>query len=596
MKRLNSLACVLALALSAAPATAAPLPGTATALEQVPADAPMVIHLRGIEGVKGRFLTFIENALPEQAPAARKALDDLIKEGLEGRKLAGLKKDGPVFAVFTEMPGPTPQPKMAFVWAVDDYKAFRDGILTEEERKGLTADGGIEKTTLHDEPVFFVERKGFAVMTPSKEVAQLYTKKWKGLDGKISKTQASKLLESDLGLYLSMDVFNKQYAEQIKQARKEVEEGLKNLEEGIGKAEKNFLQLAKNAVGPVFQAVEDSRGLLVTVEFRPEGVAFHAETEVRPGSATAKLLADFKPTAFKSLGDLPAEHTYYIGMQTSKEMFRALGPLMFGALPEPDSAEAKAATEAVKQMAAAGPGVRVEAVDLPPRGLQVWQFADPGKAVAAQLHLLKSLKAGSTIQTAVLKKAPDVKEGAEKYAGFTFHHVTLSWDLEKMAAQSSGGAPLPEETRKQLADAMKKVMGEESRVWFGSNGKTYLQVTARDWEAAKKVIDSRGKGGVAATKAFQKARKEMPAEATVLALVDVVRYLGAVSEVIKPLLGGVLPLPPGVPAVEKAQPSYVGASATLQRRGGSFDAVITASAVQEFYKAVVKPLMGGAGA
>ena len=40
-------------------------------------------------------------------------VDEGFKEGLEGRKLAGLPKDGPIFVVFTEMPKPSAEPPSA---------------------------------------------------------------------------------------------------------------------------------------------------------------------------------------------------------------------------------------------------------------------------------------------------------------------------------------------------------------------------------------------------------------------------------------------------------------------------------------------------
>ena len=42
---------------------------------------------------------------------------------------------------------------------------------------------------------------------------------------------------------------------------------------------------------------------------------------------------------------------------------------------------------------------------------------------------------------------------------------------------------------KQMADAMKKMMGEGVNSWFGSDGKVYVQVTAKDWEAARRQLD-----------------------------------------------------------------------------------------------------------
>src|SRR4051794_2974726 len=200
---------LLAFALAGTPARTAPVPAPAEArgLDQVPATAPLVVYVRGVEGVRDRLLALLEAALPDVAPQAKQRLQEAWKRGLEGRKLRGLAKDGPVFLAFTEMPKPGEQPQVAVIAAVTSYQEFRDNVLKEDERKGLKDNGrGVERTTLaNGESIFFVDRKGFAVVTPAEEVANALAGKQPGLDGKVSKAQAARLLRGDLGLYLSMD-------------------------------------------------------------------------------------------------------------------------------------------------------------------------------------------------------------------------------------------------------------------------------------------------------------------------------------------------------------------------------------------------------
>jgi hypothetical protein len=52
-------------------------------------------------------------------------------------------------------------------------------------------------------------------------------------------------------------------------------------------------------------------------------------------------------------------------------------------------------------------------------------------------------------------------------------------------------------------------------------------------------------------------------------------------------------LPPGWPNKPgKGTKAYVGSAVTLQPQRGGFDLFITAAAAQEFYKAVIQPLVG----
>ncbi len=142
---------------------------------------------------------------------------------------------------------------------------------------------------------------------------------------------------------------------------------------------------------------------------------------------------------------------------------------------------------------------------------------------------------------------------------------------------------------------MKALLGEKLTLFFGTDGKVYLQVTAKDWTTAKKMLDRYFKGkGAGEQAAFRDVRKELPAEASLIGLVDAVQYVGAVVDVVKPLFAGLFPLPPGFPAKPaKESPSYVGAAVGLQPERGSLDVFISAGAVHEAFLAFVKPLLPG---
>src|SRR5262249_5741996 len=113
---------------------AAPAPDGGSALAQVPADAPIVVYLHGLERTQDRLGELLKNALPDLGPKAVEQLCQKIEAGLMGRQLKGLPKDGAVFAVLPEVPTPGQQPpKMALLLAVERYTQFRDSVLQEDE-------------------------------------------------------------------------------------------------------------------------------------------------------------------------------------------------------------------------------------------------------------------------------------------------------------------------------------------------------------------------------------------------------------------------------------------------------------------------------
>src|SRR5437868_3334075 len=266
-------AALLGLLLAAPAARPAPVPGERGGLDQVPATAPLVIHVRGAEGTKDRITALVKNALPELAPHVENQLQAWWKDGIDGRKLRGLAKDGPIFVAFTEMPKPgAERPPMAVIAAVTSYTEFRDGFLKEDERKGLKEVAkGIEMAAEPNgrDNIYFVNKKDYVVLTPTEEIAKAFVKKQAGLDGRLSKELAGKLLAADVGVYLAMDAFNKDYADQIKQAKEAIDGVRTQAEENVGKSQKSSIDLARKALGPIFQAVQDSQGIRVTREFRP---------------------------------------------------------------------------------------------------------------------------------------------------------------------------------------------------------------------------------------------------------------------------------------------------------------------------------------
>jgi hypothetical protein len=572
-------------------ARSAPAPVERSGLDQVPASAPIVVHVRGVQGVRDRLVAMMENALPQVLKKFQPQMDEFLKNGAAGRKLRGLAKDGPLFVVFTELPKPGEEPKVAVIVAVTNYKEFRDNLLTDEERKDIKTNGNIEKVSIDNKPAYFVDRKTYAILSPNEDVATELAKKQAGLDGKLSKELAGKLMAADLSVYISMDTLNRQYAEQMKQARQGLEQLIDLGAAQAGKSEKGVIELAKNAIGPIFQTVEDSQGLLVTIEFRPGGLAFHAQSELRADTPTARTLQEAKPTAFAELARMPDGRTYYTGIKASSALYKSLGALMYGIIQDKDSKDAREVTAAIEALVKAGPGVQLDATSLPPAGLRVSRFEEPAKAVAAQLKLIEAMSAGGTIQSGTLKEKPAIKKAAEKYGDFELHSVELVWDLDKMADAASAGQG--EEAKKKIAEGMKKLMGEKMHFWFGTDGKVVVQVSAADWATARKILDQyfKSSGTVGDVPAFREVRKEMPAEATVLGVIDAVQYMGSVAELLKPTFGALIPPNwPNLPG--KGAPTFVGVSVTLRPQRGSFDTFISAAAAQEFYKAFLKPILG----
>jgi hypothetical protein len=602
MRRLMVLT-ALALLVAVAPLAAAPLPAGKTALAQVPASAPMVVQLRGIEGTADRLIAYLKNALPEQALL----IAPLIKtftEGVGERKLAGLAKDGPHLAAFLEMPkeGMEGLPKVAIILSTTDNKEFLDGVLKDSEKKALKKEeGGYKSTVIEDngDPMFIVERQGYVILTPRKEVAKEMVTKGVGLDTRMSDELMEKFLALDLGLYVGMDVLNKDYAEQIKQAKKLALDELKAGAVG-GAIEKAQMELITTAVGAGFQAVEDSKGIIAGLEFRPTAINLHAETEVRPGTATSKTLGELKVSKFENLAKMPAGSLFFLAGEMNAPILNAFKSVLYGQGIDPESKEGKAVAAAAEALVKARPTTLVQSASVPTSGISVWSAEDPKALVAAQLKLIEAMGDGKVFGGVPLKEKPTIKANAQKYRDINFTQIKLTIDPEKISGQLNDdqlALIFGAEATKKVAEELKKLLSEPMEVYLGIDGQQMVQVTARNWATAEKMLAGyyEGKGTIRFLDGYSQIRKDLPPAGNLLVLVDLPAYLEVVFNVFKPALEARLPaaLPPKYPApAPQGSAGYVGFALTLNKDRASADLVISAESVLVTYKRFGAPFLG----
>jgi hypothetical protein len=576
---------------SARPIAAGPAEDAASPLAQVPAKAPIVIHIRGVEQTKDRLIAMIKEALPDLGGKAEEKINSHIKELLEGRSLKGMAKNGPAFFVFNELPKNNEdeqeyKKKVAFLVRVTKYAEFRDGLLTEDERKELKKENGYEKTKFNGDDVYFVNRGEWTVVAPSKESAKaLANKPPQGLDGKLAKDLAAKLLDSDAAVYVDMAAVRAQFGDQIADAKKDLEDHIGGAD-NIPGLQKSQSELVKKLIPPLFQAFEDSQAVVFACDFRKPGLAIHAQGSVGAGTKTNQMLKGMKPSAFDELGRMPAGMMSYSAIQLHDGWAKDLSGYLFGAQGGDDEKENKKLKAAIDELISAKPRSRLDATSLPLKTFQVWTFDDPAKAVAAQLKVVRALEVGDTFQVAPIKD-PKVKENAEKHGNFTFHSYSATWDFEKMVENMGDAGGLPG-MKEAMPNFMKKLVGSDLHVWFGTDGKSVIQASGKDFKDVQAQLDrfTKGQKTIGEETAYKEARKHMPKEATFLTLVDFPAYLRGMMDGFQALAP--IPLPLG--AAGKSKTTFLGMAVTAKPERGSFDLWIPGATAQEIYK-MVEPLI-----
>jgi hypothetical protein len=563
-------------------------------LAQLPADTPVVVSVHGLQGTKERLAAMIKKALPDQGAAAVAKMDEALDKVLEGRKLDGLDPQGPIFVVLTSLPrAGGGQPPVAVVAKVTNYKTFRDGFLKEDERKNLKKEkAGYETTTIDGKEHFLIHRKGYVIVAGDKEVAdQFLGKQGTGLDGKLSKQVAARLLESDVALYVDMAAINKEYGESLQGFRQIVPFLLDQAADNAqGQLDKTTVKFMKGFLEGFFQAVADSRHVLLSVSFRPEGLALHVGVGIGKDSSTNKFLKEAKLAPLTGLAALPSGFLGYTALELGPETLKALQPAMLGVLGSSEGAHEKALEKAMDQLVAAGPGPQLIAQGLGGKGFQVMHYADPAKAAAAQLKVCQALRDVKKFATIALKEKPVIRPNAETYRGAKFHYFSVKWDFEEQLKNLPAGA-------EKMAEAMKKLSGDGANIWFGPLDGTVVQVTARDWKAAEKLLgeylDKKATVGDK-HKHFNETRARLPEKTTLVSLISVPRAIAAVTEyagVALQALGGAA-LPPLPPA--KGPEPFLGVSVSLRSGHAALDVWVPGETAREVVR-VVEAVKGALG-
>lgn len=580
--------------------SAAPVPSTDLGnLKAVPADAAAFVSLRGIEGVKDRLFGMLQNALPEYAFLAKTIVDGAIANGLDGRKIDGLAKNGPIFIATPDFKEMTEEnTNVVIIAAITDYSKFRDGLLKADERKAVKKDGKFDVVTVqvndNKRTYYMAEKAGFAVLAQTKELANWVLNSKESMDGKITPALGSRVVNSDISVFVNLDQGLKTFADQLKEAETSLNDFLKNAAEALPKEQKASFDILQKMVGPGFQALRDSKATVLGISFQPQGALVRFELEARNGSQTAKFFNGVGSSTLESMGNHTAGQTVYTGFVGSDMLMKLTETFSRGlAGNEGKEEDAKKLTAALEALSKAGPGENNASIDFPMAGLTIQAYKDPKAAMEATTKNLDFLNGGSVYGNGMIKDKVKLTPDAVTHDGIKFTKAEFAWDFEKMFNQ---GQELPDEIKKQVQNAMKELMGEKVEIYVGiSKNNDLISLTAPNWNKAKMIYDSykAGKDKLSANENFQAVRKGMAERQSLLSVIDPVRYAGKVIDVMKGAFAGMIPFPPGFPAnVDKAKPTYIGTGVTMEQNSMALEFYLSSASIQEIHKAFIKPFLG----
>ena len=579
---------LVALAALAAAGPAAAQPGGKNVTLPYPAKAPLVVAVNGWQKTTDR-LTKMTEALP--AAEAKKVRDSLelgLDKAFEGRKTDALPGDRRVYAVVHDFAKlGNEEPAFAVLLPVTNYAEFKRTFLTAAERGTVAKAGrGVESVEAafggQEKKLFLTDLKDYVAVSPSEEVAASYVGQYtKAQSGSMGPDLSTAFLAADAAVFLNMDVINDLYGEQIRQVKGLIDFALQQAEMGgmLPGLDRKQIELVKTMFTGLIQGVEDAQGLLLAVEFRPEGLQFGVRTRFATDTPTAAALANEAASPLADIGKLPRGQAVYGGAKFGKKVndtFRGFTQ-QFSAPDGQEGTDAKI-TKPLDQLSAAGPGTEVSASTGADAGLTVTQYKAAKQAAAALVGVYQAVPAGGKIMGVVTKEKTRVTGDAQTHRGFTFSEVRLAFDFEKTVEA------LPEQVRESTLANMKRMAKERMTYWIGSDGKSVATLTAADWAAASKLFDEYldGTAGVGSEAGFRAARSNLPTTASAVYLAETGQLLTTLVDQAKaataaipggggPQLGKLQPV--------QGEPTYVGFALTLKPQTAGVDVFVPGTAM-----------------
>ncbi|HEV3144236.1 MAG TPA: hypothetical protein VGZ47_10155 [Gemmataceae bacterium] len=565
-------------------------------LSPIPAKCPLLIHLHGWDRSMDRMKATVKSGLPDFAPMITSGIENSLTGLLQGRELKGLAKDGPVFVVFTELPNPENEvPEFAVVARVTNYVQFRDNLLKDEEKSELKAEkDGVESTKVNGTKVYFLSRDDFAIFSPSeKAIKVLVDKKTESMAGKLDKAAEREVLDPDFSLLLDVRAVRKMYGDKINDAKAFLDQALQQAQ-NFGGIEKEQLEAVKKLFEGAFQMVDDADSLLVSADFRPEGLMLHFHSHFGEKTKVNDFLKTIQAAPLAGVDKLPIGQLSYTGSTGNFSLLQGAGNTFLGlGGGSSDSKENKAYQEAVEALAKLKAESTSSSSDYPAAGLQVTEYSDPAKAVYLTLKMFEAMPENAAFAGVAIKGKPKIQKDAKKVGDLSLHSVEVTLDLDKMVER------FPEEIRDAMKESFKKLVGSEMRFWVGNSGKVFIQLTGKDWESANKMLDTYLSGNkvIGKEEGFNETRKQLPKDASMLTMIDagragyfIAQYGGEVLRNVPGFPGQLL----AEPKLPEGKPVYFGIAVTLKPQHGSLDIWLPAAGVNAIIK-VLAPLFNGLG-
>ncbi|MCX7664275.1 MAG: hypothetical protein N2112_01865 [Gemmataceae bacterium] len=571
-------------------------------LKLLPDNAVVVLQMNGFGRVKERLGKMLAEAAPDKAQEITGLLNSGLEAALGGRDLKPISGTGHLYVAITDFEKITSGGGAVLVMP-GDYNDFKKKVLTDEEQKTLKKDeetgaevydlsGGIIKS-------YLIDRKGTIILTSEADLAKKYAKGENGgLEKILTKEQIENFISQDLSIFVNLKEINKRYGDDIKGFKALVGPLLDGLEMGDAQGvSKSQIAAMKGLVDLIFQILEDGNSSIFSIDFRPEGLTLKAIANFGAETSSNKFLKAIKPESFPELDKLPSGHTFYSIEKLDIRGTKA-GALLgaFSDITDEDEKVAKTLEELNKKLAELNPGIAISISDaMGTNGLDIVISKDADKFLDTNVKIFKASTNKSQYGGTPIKAAPKITPDAEKQGNLKFTRVEILLDFDKALID------VEDNLKPIIKKTLERAYGAEGKInlWLGSDGTNFMTVKAKDWTAAKKLIDeyTSNKNPLSSDTAFKETRKNLAQNANMISLFETAKTIYGLYTFGRDLFQGIGGAIPGLPPVAlpelkapEGKATYIGLSVSLKPETAEITIFVPASGFKEARK-LLAPLI-----
>ena len=313
-RRVRTRALCLAAAVAGGWSLAAAPAAHAQALDQVPADALVVLKANHLGDTNAKVIDLLQKLgvtdLVPQASDPLKALEDAL--GVPATSVDP-KRDAAIYMANAPMGNPPAggdaddaQPPLVLLLPVTDYKAFIGG-LTDAKTDGEVTTGHFKND--NGTPNYIVHWGDYAALAPRKE---LLSGKHDGL--KPTGSAARELEQKDVCVYVNFPALKPVLLPELAKARAKAQD---QAEQKMADADPAKKQLAHAAADQAFNVAErflnDAQPTTAGLAIDKAGIAGNLVVAFAEGSYLGKMFGHLKTTDGPLLGGLPDEKYLFFG-------------------------------------------------------------------------------------------------------------------------------------------------------------------------------------------------------------------------------------------------------------------------------------------